>query len=251
MIARPPTGYSGARTVLEGLRVKHPSNNIARKNLARLEKLESAGASRPSTSAHATGTPPLFIEDGGKSCHTTLRKTPGASALTDVVAGDQVNLAASDDGVMVVAADGQRMGTLEPRLARRLRKLIWGGNQYSAAVVSIDGDVLSVVIRETQQHPSLRNVVSFPPLRRNERAIQEEAPDFPVEETADLAEAANATNEAGVESDQEQEDVLASLETDGIDDDGGPDVDVPVLDTDDVGDDPVFKIVAPQDEDSE
>lgn len=243
--------YSGARTVLQDLRAKHPSNNIARKNLARLEKLESAGFSRQPASAHVTGTPPLFIEEGGKSCHTTLRVTSDATGLTDIVAGDKINLSVADDGVIAVSADGKQLGALEPRLARRLRKLISGGNQYSSAVVSLDGDALSLVIRETKQHPSLRNVVSFPQLGRHERGMNDAEPDLSVREMSDVAEYANLVGETGVEAEQEQEDALPTLATDEIDDDDGSDVEVPVLDTDDVDDAPVLEIVAPQEDEWE
>ena len=242
--------YPAARMVLDDLRVKHPNNNIARKNLDRLKKLESAGAAGLATSYHVAGSPPLFIEEGGKSCTTTLRRASHASVLADIVAGDAVALVVRGDSVAAQSADNRQLGTVEPRLARRLRKLMDGGNQYSAAVVSIDDGAISIVIRETQQHPSLRNVVSFPPLRRDDGEHDDHNSGPPTEEAPDSAEDANSAIDAGAEPDQEQDDALPTLVTDEIDhDEDDTHTDVPVLDTDDVGDDPILEIVPPQEED--
>ena len=233
--------------MLDGLLIKYPNNNIARKNLARLEKLETAGAPRPSTSAHVAGSSPLFIEEGGKSCTTTLRLTGDASTPSDIVAGDTISLSISDDAVVAHSAAGKRLGAVEPRLARRLRKLMAGGNQYSAAVVSINEGALSIVIRETLQHPSLRNVVSFPPLRRG-AGPDEQTTDPSSGEASESAE--YSVIDLGLEP--EQEDAIPALATDEIDDDADEsNVGVPVLDTDDVDSDPILEIVPPQEEDWE
>ena len=241
--------YAAARAVLDGLLIRYPNNNIARKNLARLEKLEMAGSPRPSASAHVAGSSPIFIEEGGKSCTTTLRPAGKASALADIVAGDAIALLVSEDAVTAHSADGRRLGTVQPRLARRLRKLMAGGNQYSAAVVSINDGALSIVIRETQQHPSLRNVVSFPPLQRNDVGADERTTDLSSDDVSDGAENPNQSTDLGLEP--EQEDAIPALATDEIDDDDADDsgVEIPVLDTDDVDGDPVLQIVPPQEED--
>ena len=241
--------YAGARTVLNDLRVKHPNNNIARKNLARLEKLESAGAPRQPAPASVAELSPLFIEEGGKSCTTTLRSTGDASALAGIVAGDTATLSISGDSVVAHSTDDRRLGSVEPRLARRLRKLMAGGNQYGAAIVSIDGEAVAIVIRETQQHPSLRNVVSFPPLRRSDGEPDGRDPDSMSDDLAETAENLSLVIDPGAEP--EPEDTLPALATDEIDDDDADDsgVEVPVLDTDDVDGDPVLQIVPPPQED--
>ena len=124
---------------------------------------------------------------------------------------------------------------LEPRLARRLRKLIAGGNEYSADVVTIRADELSVIIRETSQHPSLRNVVSFPTTSRT--SVTNAEPDplnyERVESTASEVEADSSEMiELVVEAEQEST-AVASL-ADEIEDDAGSDAEdgVPMLDTD-------------------
>lgn len=243
--------YPAARTVLDELLSRHPNNNIARKNLVRLQALESAGAPRSASSPHVAGLSPLFIEDGGKSCTTTLRLTGDPSATADIIAGDTVTLGISGETVVVNSADGRPLGTVEPRLSRRLRRLIDGGNQYGAAVVSLNGSAVSVVIRETNQHPSLRNVVSFPPSRRDNDGMDRPDADSAGEEISENSEAPESSTHASVESEAEQDDALPTLATDDIDEDEADDtsIDVPVLDTDDVDDDPIREIVPPQEED--
>jgi hypothetical protein len=51
---------------------------------------------------------------------------------------------------------------LEPKVAQRLSELMNGGNRYIAAVAQANGNQIRVLIRETFQHPSQRNRVSFP-----------------------------------------------------------------------------------------
>ena len=167
--------FRGARSVLDDLLARHPNNNIARKNLARLENLEVVGGHR-SRSGGRSGVAPLFIEEGGKSCTTTLRRSVGDCPLPGIGAGDTVTLTASLDQVIAQTPDGRRLGTVEPRLSRRLRKLILGGNGYSAAVVGASDEQVSIIIREIHRHPSLRDVVSFPsPGTNNANAVENDA----------------------------------------------------------------------------
>jgi hypothetical protein len=51
---------------------------------------------------------------------------------------------------------------VEPRYAVRLLELIRGGNQYSAAIASLEEGRVQVIIKETYQHPDLAGRLSFP-----------------------------------------------------------------------------------------
>ena len=55
------------------------------------------------------------------------------------------------------------MGRVDPKYAQRLARLMLGGNQYSASVVKSTKDMMTVIIRETYQHPSQAGKLSFPP----------------------------------------------------------------------------------------
>ncbi len=235
--------YGAARAALNDLCRRSPANVIARKNLARLEKLEAGGAagrprSRGGAVAAGAPVPPLFIEDGGQSCTITLRRAGPPDSLAAVSAGDAAALSVSGDSVMITNGEGRLLGRVEPRLARRLRRLIAGGNCYSAAVVAVDAAAVSVIIRETARHPSLRNVVSFPTAVRpgvaGRQAVDDAAPERP-----DFTEAAREAGETPADGDGE-ETAVASV-ADEIDDDdaavatAGEADDVPVLDDDVAG----------------
>ena len=290
--------YAGARAVLDDLCRRDPRNAIARKNRARLENLAtSAGGVKanadagaptlpPATppSAGVAGAPALFIQDGGKSGTAILRPvapapvpfsddyapptapaaavSPGDPATLSIVNADANANAGAGEAVLVKAADGSILGALEPRMARRLRRLIAGGNRYSAAVVGIAGARISVIIRETHCAPALRNVVSFPAAARTP-AIHSDAYDDDDGDT-DTAVAAGIRPETPAGSppetasepdadsaDADPETIAAALVSDHLDDDdadAAADTDddaVPMLDDDAAADHALPAFIAP------
>lgn len=105
--------------------------------------------------------PDFFIEESGKTTTTVVEtglalKTPGMPR-----AGDRVLLAVEDRQLVVKNMNGDRIGTVEPRLAARLIRLIKRGNRYEAGVLSTAGGNASVLIREALQAPSLLGTPSF------------------------------------------------------------------------------------------
>ena len=287
--------YSDARTVLDDLCRRDPRNAIARKNRARLENLAtSAGAVKtnaddsaptPATAtpspAGVAGAPALFIQDGGKSGTAILRPVapapvpfsddyaPPTARAAAVSPGDPATLSIVDananagagEAVLVKAVDGSILGALEPRMARRLRRLIAGGNRYSAAVVGIAGARISVIIRETHCDPALRNVVSFPAAARTPAihsdtygdddgdtdtavaaGIRPETPAGSPPETASEPDADSA--------DGDPETIAAALVSDHLDDDDADAADtdddaVPMLDDDAAADHALPAFIAP------
>ena len=291
--------YAGARAVLDDLCRRDPRNAIARKNRARLENLAAsagtvktdadASAPTPATAtpspAGVAGAPALFIQDGGKSGTAILRPvapapvpfsddyappttaraaavSPGDPATLSIVDADADANAGAGEAVFVKAADGGILGALEPRMARRLRRLIAGGNRYSAAVVGIAGARISVIIRETHCAPALRNVVSFPAAARTPAihadaygdddgdtdtavaaGIRPETPAGSPPETASEPDADSA--------DGDPETIAAALVSDHLDDDdadAAADTDddaVPMLDDDAAADHALPAFIAP------
>ena len=63
--------------------------------------------------------------------------------------------------LVVESLRGERLGDIEPRLSHRLIGFMNAGNQYMAAISSLDNSV-RIIIRETFQHPSQAGRVSFP-----------------------------------------------------------------------------------------
>ncbi len=57
---------------------------------------------------------------------------------------------------------GEYLSDVEPKLAMRLTRLMNGGNKYAAAVASLNGESVRVIIKETFQHPDQVGRLSFP-----------------------------------------------------------------------------------------
>jgi tetratricopeptide (TPR) repeat protein len=140
-----------------------PANQIARRNLQRLEPLKNLESDdTPTERRHTQARQTMFIEEIGKTRVTELLGLADNTTLARMTSGDQVELRVEGKQVVVYSEDGLRMGHLEPRLAQRLIGLINGGNRYSAAVTVVEPGLLRVIIRETFQHPSQAGRLSFP-----------------------------------------------------------------------------------------
>ena len=164
--------YVDAEATLNQVREIAPYNNIAKKNRARLDQLtanpdlaksETSKQARKAASASQT-----FIEESGKSATTVLRNSNSLrnsnvrKTTVHLSPNDPVVLSREKNTVMVKTLDGQLLGQLEPKMGNRLARLMDGGNKYSAVVVSVNDDGVSIMVRETFKHPSLQNMCSVP-----------------------------------------------------------------------------------------
>ncbi len=169
----------------------NPMNPVARKNSAKLESLMNAkdilkgGPSKVDLN--------LFVEEMGKTTTTTLRAAAD-DVCSRVAAGDAAELRVDGDGIEVDTARGVRVGSLEPKLARRLIKFIQGGNRYQAGITSCEGSTVKVIVREVYQDPKFQGKPSFPIVRKREvefrpytreRLVSPEAEAFSVGEEMD------------------------------------------------------------------
>ena len=159
--------YEKARQVLSTVVEKAPYNAIAKKNLARLEQMESAPATGRQAS-RAASMPGLFIAESGKSGTTVLQRPSGAGIVASVAPGDPVSLVVKNNSILVYAREDEFIGRVESKLSARLSRLMAGGNRYEAAVVGISDWGITIIIRETYRHPSLHNIASFPTGSRGE-----------------------------------------------------------------------------------
>lgn len=150
-----------------------PNNIIARKNVERLIHLADKApaapeASKPQpvrTAARETEriNPSIFIEETGKTGLTTLIKMGAPEVLIKLTAGDRVELRPNGATVEVYDEAGQLVGVVEPKLSKRLTGLMEGGNRYTAAVTTVTDNAVTLIVRETFQHPTQRGKLSFPP----------------------------------------------------------------------------------------
>ena len=151
--------YDRARTSFEKVLTLAPHNNIAKKNLTRLERL-----SKGTASAHTARrvVPRLFLEESGKSGITDLRIAASEEAVAQVSGGDGVMLEVDNHTLVVKSMDEEVLGYVEPRLGSRLVRLINQGNRYEGAILSASAERITVIIRESYRNPSLGGVPSFP-----------------------------------------------------------------------------------------
>lgn len=183
-----------------------PANQIARRNLHRLEPLKDQededGAAGTAERRRTQARQSMFIEEIGKTRLTELQALAPNDILARMTSGDQVELKVEEQQIVAYSEDGLRLGQLEPRLARRLGALIEGGNRYGAAVTAVEPGMLRIIVRELYQHPSQRGRLSFPvdekPLaprayvRDSARLYADIEPDFLADDEGDEVEEAEA-----------------------------------------------------------
>jgi len=144
------------------------TNRIAQRNVERLRLL--SGSEKATKTAKTNGKrrpekapATVFIEEMGKTGRARLINLAGPRVLAPLSPGDSVELVV--EGEELVARVGTAVvGTVEPRIAARLLKLIATGNRYEAAITTIHeaGADLVIIIREVFTDPANFGKVSFP-----------------------------------------------------------------------------------------
>ena len=137
-----------------------PYNAIANRNLRRLNDLQDADDAEVDEDKVE---PHHFIEEIGKAGVVTLFELAPKEMRARMVAGDKVYLKLDGSYLNVENSRAVYLGRVDPKYAQRLARLMIGGNQYTASVVKSTADTMTVIIRETYQHPSQAGKLSFPP----------------------------------------------------------------------------------------
>jgi tetratricopeptide (TPR) repeat protein len=137
-----------------------PYNAIATRNLRRLNDLKETHKAPVETDKVD---PEKFIEEIGKAGVVALTDLAPKEKRALTVAGDKAVIKL--DGSYLVAENGHGgyLGKVEQKKANRLIRLMLGGNKYSAVVIKSTADGMTVMVRETFQHPSQVGKLSFPP----------------------------------------------------------------------------------------
>jgi hypothetical protein len=158
--------YKEAREAYEKALALDRYSTIAQKNLQRLDQLDEIGDQPEEIKEKAS--PKLFVEEIGKAGVVSLYQVAPKNVLVKVSAGDRVNLRTQDSVLRIETMSGEYLGLVPAKYSQRLIKLMSGGNNYAAAVVSTSDDNINVIIRETYQDPSQLGKVSFPGRRLEE-----------------------------------------------------------------------------------
>ena len=143
------------------------TNRIAQRNSERL-RLVTAAAKPNKQNKNGKGRTDkapatLFIEEMGKTGRARLINLAAPRVLAPLSPGDAVELVVEGDELRARVGEAT-IGSVEPRIAARLLKLIAGGNRYEAAITTLHeaGSDLTIIIREVFTHPSNFGKVSFP-----------------------------------------------------------------------------------------
>jgi hypothetical protein len=139
-----------------------PTNRIAERNIDRLRTLlveagDATVPARPGSKAPVS----IFVEETGKTGFAALIELADPRKLAQVNPGDSVELLPEGNRLIAIS-NGARIGTVEPRVAARLLKLLAEGNKYAAGVTSLGDKDVRIIIRETFQDPRNYGKVSFP-----------------------------------------------------------------------------------------
>ena len=105
--------YSEAKEVLGRVTQLAPYNNIAKKNLGRLEHLETRPAS-DIQGRKVGGAPRLFIEESGKSGTTLLRKSATGQTAARIAPGEPPRLRSSTRRSTFTPGTATTLGRLNP-----------------------------------------------------------------------------------------------------------------------------------------
>ena len=139
-----------------------PTNRIAERNIDRLRVLLVEAGERTVPAIVGSKAPVgIFVEETGKTGFAGLYELAKPRQLAQVNPGDQVELV--PEGARLLAySNGVHIGTVEPRVAARLLKLVADGNIYAAGVTSLGDRDVRIIIREIYQDPRNYGKVSFP-----------------------------------------------------------------------------------------
>lgn len=152
--------YAQAREAYEKALKVDPYNTIAEKNLNRLSRLGQTKVDLGEGQAKVE--PQHFIEEVAKAGVVSLHRLGAPDVLAKTVAGSRVNLKVEGPRLTVENSHGEYLGQVEPRHSQRLIKLMAGGNKYAASIISSNENNVTIIIRETYQHPSQAGQPSFP-----------------------------------------------------------------------------------------
>ncbi len=139
-----------------------PTNRIAERNIDRLRVLLVEAGDRTTPAQVGDKAPVgIFVEETGKTGFAGLYELAHPRQLAQVNPGDLVELV-PDGNRLLARSNGHHIGTVDPKVAARLIKLMAEGNQYTAGVTSLGDRDVRIIIRETYQDPRNYGKVSFP-----------------------------------------------------------------------------------------
>lgn len=172
--------YKEARELLNKAISIDPLNRVAIRQIDRLAKLDSSGIARRTSGGTATSSA-LFISDPAIATVSDLKKVASPDVRAAVSPGDKFKLVIEDSIASVNTSSGEYNGTLEVRIATRLRKMIEGGNKYEVLAAKLTDSEVIVVVRETKRSSAQIRIASFPSY------LQKKVGDFDIDDPMEIS----------------------------------------------------------------
>lgn len=149
------------KTYEEALRLD-PYNTIAQKNIKRVVSFKKNGFSNGNPNQYQVAiSPDLFLEEPGTTKLVNLIKVAEPQKLLMLSSGQMVNLVTKNKGLYITDSNNQYLGVLPDDTGFHLRKLMLGGNKYTAVIKSIKSNGLTILIREVFRSKKFKNQASF------------------------------------------------------------------------------------------
>lgn len=154
--------FRSAHEAYQAAATLDPANVIARRNLDRLEPVMDQEATEDREVHDSIVRYSIFIEEVGKTYVDDLVNVAPQAVVIEVSSGDKLDIQVAGAQVNLHRGDGEYVGQLEPRIARRLIELMELGNSYDVFVTSNNSGGVRVIIREVVRSESMGQRLSFP-----------------------------------------------------------------------------------------
>ncbi len=144
-----------AKTAYQQVLKRDPYNQIAQKNLKKLED------QKTSNRKMLIASPRMFLEEPGKTKVVSCIKLAPTSVLTQVSCGQEVQMKVKKHCIEIRTIANTYLGALPDDISHKLNKYIQAGNQYQAIIRSTGKNLLTVLIREIARGEKYKDQPSF------------------------------------------------------------------------------------------
>lgn len=145
-----------ALSIYEKILKLDPHNLFATRGFEKIKK-----AKRATLNGHHALTS-SFLEEPGKTKTVNLVHTAATRVVAGLDTGEPVRLIPKKHRISISTEKGIYIGRLPDDISLRLLGFIKGGNEYDAAVRSVNGNSVKIFIREVCRSPKFSITPSFP-----------------------------------------------------------------------------------------
>ncbi len=147
-----------AKKAYEAVLKKDQYNQIAQKNLTKLQNTNGAG------NGAAFVSPLMFLEEPGKTKIVACVNPAPTSVIANLSCGQEVAMKVKKHCIEIRSNDNLYLGVLPDDLSYKLGRYIEGGNEYKVVIRSISKNNLTVFIREISRGKKYIDQPSFTPV---------------------------------------------------------------------------------------